>query len=119
MPDPPPAALSSSFVALDKLEATAAVEHAQSSIDARFAPLADAMGAPYHVAIDRAPDGSADAVANAVVDRAAAIGASLVAMAAHSKGPLARFCVGSVTKHVVDRSPATVLVMRCGEHAGH
>lgn len=68
--------------------------------------------APYHVAIDHVPDPSTDAVADAICDRARDVGAAAVVLPAHNRGALARFFVGSVTKAVIDRCPATVAVMR-------
>jgi len=100
------------------LEAGLHLDGARSALTARFTPLADAAGAPYHVAILTSPDASCEAVGALICERAAGAGAALVAMAAHNKGALARACLGSTTQHCVDHSPATVLVMREGVAAG-
>lgn len=71
--------------------------------------------APYHVAIDHVPADSTDAVADAICARARAVSAALVVLPAHNRrGGGVRFGVGSVTRAVIDRSPATVAVMRHG-----
>ena len=88
------------------------------ALTARFTPLADAAGAPYHVAIASSPDASCETIGALICERAGAMGAALVAMAAHNTGRLARACLGSVTQHCVDHSPATVLVMREGVCGG-
>lgn len=113
IPDPPaPTACAFGGSDCPALEAGLHLDAARAAITARFTPLADAAGAPYTVSIATTPDGGCEAIGSLICERACAAGVSLVVMAAHNKGLLARVCLGSVTQHCVEHSPATVLVMR-------
>jgi nucleotide-binding universal stress UspA family protein len=96
------------------LEAGLHLEAARSAIERRFAPLAQAAGAPFRVAIASAADPSCEAVGSLICERAAAVGAALVVLAAHNKSALAACLLGSTTRFCVAHCPVTVLVMRQG-----
>eukprot|EP00884_Botryococcus_braunii_P018852 jgi/Botrbrau1/5650/Bobra.55_1s0038.1 len=70
------------------------------------------MQVESHVSIIRGDSSSCDAIGALLCDKAESVGAALIVMAAHNKGPIVRFVVGSVTKYCLDHSTTTVLLMR-------
>jgi len=66
---------------------------------------------PYHVSILRGAD-DAESVGQMICGKADELRATLVVMAAHNKGRLVRFIVGSTTQYCIRKSHVTVLVMQ-------
>ena len=64
-----------------------------------------------HVAIVRGSGGDCNSVGHAICVKADELRAALIAMAAHNKGRLMRFLVGSVTQYCVRTSHVTVAVL--------
>lgn len=67
--------------------------------------------AAYHVSIVRG-EGDCESVGQLICARADDLRAALIAMAAHNKGRLVRFLVGSTTQYCLRHARATVLVMQ-------
>ena len=57
-------------------------------------------------------EGDCESVGQLICQKADDLRASLVAMAAHNKGRLVRFIVGSTTQYCLRHARATVLVMQ-------
>ena len=66
---------------------------------------------PYHVCIVRG-ETDTESVGQLICQKADELRAALVAMAAHNKGRLVRFIVGSTTQYCIRHSHVTVLVMQ-------
>jgi nucleotide-binding universal stress UspA family protein len=59
-------------------------------------------------------EGDCESVGQLICARADDLRAALIAMAAHNKGALVRFLVGSTTQYCLRHARATVLVMQHG-----
>ncbi len=66
---------------------------------------------PYHVSMMRGAD-DAESVGQMICGKADELRATVIVMAAHNKGRLVRFIVGSTTQYCVRKSHVTVLVMQ-------
>ena len=66
---------------------------------------------PYHVSILRGAD-DAESVGQMICEKADELRAVAIIMAAHNKGRLVRFIVGSTTQYCIRNSHVTVLVMQ-------
>ena len=69
------------------------------------------MQVPYHVSILRGAD-DAESVGQMICEKADELRAVAIIMAAHNKGRLVRFIVGSTTKYCIRNGHVTVLVMQ-------
>lgn len=69
------------------------------------------MQVPYHVSIVRGAD-DAESVGEMICEKADELKATVIVMAAHNKGRLVRFIVGSTTQYCIRNSHVTVLVMQ-------
>ena len=65
----------------------------------------------YHVSIVRGTGGDCDSIGHSICIKADELRATLIAMAAHNKGRMIRFLVGSVTQYCVRMSHVTVAVL--------
>lgn len=74
-------------------------------------PLGICQQVPYHVCIVRG-ETDCESVGQLICQKADELKAALMAMAAHNKGRLVRFIVGSTTRYCIRHSHVTVLVMQ-------
>ncbi len=65
----------------------------------------------YHVAIVPGAGGDCNSIGHSICVKADELHATLIAMAAHNKGRMMRFLVGSVTQYCVRTSHVTVAVL--------
>lgn len=86
------------------------VIQAQGFIQDRFVPIVQEIGASHDVSIVEAST-DCDIIGQQICHKAEELDAALVVMAAHHKGRLLRYLVGSVTKYCVNKCRQTVLVM--------
>ena len=100
-------------VALEDDDATkeAATKAAAEFLSRRFEPLMKAAGAKHTFEVVRFLTDAAS-VGDAVARRASELGATLVAIAGHGKGKLAKWLLGSVTEEVVARCSVPVLLVQ-------
>lgn len=89
----------------------AATRAAADFMSRRFEPLMKAAGAEHAFEVVRFLTDAAS-VGDAVSRRAAELGATLVALAGHGKGKIAKWLVGSVTEEVVARCSVPVLLVQ-------
>ncbi|KAK9917547.1 hypothetical protein WJX75_005646 [Coccomyxa subellipsoidea] len=106
-----PHAHNSSFSHLDEHQDEMLAEQARGFIEDRFLRSLEASRVPYHVCIVRG-ETDTESVGQLICQKADELRASLVAMAAHNKGRLVRFIVGSTTRYCIRHSHVTVLVMQ-------
>ncbi|KAK9797088.1 hypothetical protein WJX73_007333 [Symbiochloris irregularis] len=85
-------------------------DHAQSFINERFVSKLQAAEVEYEVEIIRGRTDT-ESVGEAVCNRAVDLCAALVVMAAHNRGTMVRFIIGSTTQYCIEHCQKTVMVM--------
>lgn len=89
----------------------AATKAAAEFMSRRFEPLLKAANAKHAFEVVRFLTDAAS-VGDAVSRRAAELGATLVAIAGHGKGKIAKWLLGSVTEEVLSRCSVPVLLVQ-------
>mmetsp|Transcript_15640 Transcript_15640/g.47172 ORF Transcript_15640/g.47172 Transcript_15640/m.47172 type:complete len:155 (+) Transcript_15640:128-592(+) len=82
---------------------------AQTFIQERFVPMVESLQAKHSVSIVQA-DADCDSIGAWICHKAEEAAAALVVMAAHHKGQLLSYVLGSTTKYCLNRCRRTVLV---------